>query len=79
MKILSNLAAEAADGTWPAAGTMIAVMDESKIDGKRSGVFRQVELGPKGLVIHRGGDGVAIPLAELLKLAEVHEPALKPS
>jgi hypothetical protein len=79
MKILSNLTAQADEGNWASVGTMIAVVDEAKIDGKRTGVFRQVELGPKGLVIHSGGDGVAIPLAELLKLAEGQAPALKAS
>lgn len=77
MKILSKLSAQVNAGTWSASGTMVAIADEVKVNGKRTGFFRQVELSPGGLVVHNGGDGVMVPLSEILALAEAHEPLLK--
>lgn len=45
-------------------------------DEPSPGFIRKVSLGAGGLVISHGENKVAIPLAELLALAEKHEPAL---
>ena len=77
MKILSKLsAAESIEATWtePRGGVISAVFDESE-----PGVIRRITLMGGGIIINRGDVRVAIPLEDLLTLAEKCEPALRAS
>ena len=75
MKIIGNLTAEnVTEGDLPETrGVITAVHDEPV-----SGFFRSIKLTGDGIVIAKGNAAVAIPLAELLKLAEAHEELLCP-
>jgi hypothetical protein len=75
MITLTNLTAEI-DSTsefCESRGILHTVHDEPV-----RGFFRRASLGASGLVLRRGDDAVAIPMAELWKLAEQHELRLRP-
>lgn len=75
MKIITQLSGESTDGLWAErCGWRQVLHIESQ-----PGHFRQAMMGSAGLVIQdTQGHAVAIPLAELVALAEQHEPKLLP-
>jgi hypothetical protein len=76
MKILTIVqTAVATDSQWDERlGVMQAIHHEAS-----PGHFVHVTLGGAGLAILHGDAAVAIPLAELLRIAALHEPSLGPA
>ena len=74
MKTLTNLAATLTETNYTEPhGVRAAVLHEPV-----EGWFVQVRLGSSGVTVDHGPWKVAIPLAEIIALAELHEPGLKP-
>ena len=74
MKTIENLVGTSEDKPFnEPRGVITGVHDESY-----PGWFRRVSLGSAGLQVTKGDVGVVIPLDALLKLAEAHEPGLRP-
>ncbi len=74
MKIISITKSTAVEGNLPEArGTLTQVHDEPV-----KGFFRRARLTGNALILERGDKAVGLPLAEVWKLAELHEPAMVP-
>ena len=74
MKILTQLSATPIEAQWTEPrGILQAVHDEPV-----PGFIRSASLGAGGVLIKKGDAVLGIPLAELFRLAEAHEPAMIP-
>lgn len=75
MKILTNLAPVITDGEPTGPRGYIQAIHDAPV----SGFFRKVTLGPAGLTIHLADKPkVFIPLAEILRAAELADDSLIP-
>lgn len=75
MILLSSFTASAAPGQLPASrGNIQSVHYEVG-----PGQFIHIALNAAGLVIRHGDTAVGLPLPELVKLAQEHEPAFLPA
>lgn len=74
MKQLTELSATASEAEWREPRGVIQTIHDEPVKG----FFRRITLGAAGLVIRCKAGEVGIPLDALLKLAEQHEPKLRP-
>ena len=74
MKILTSLSATAVEGEYTERHGILNNVTEEPARG----FFRVASLSAGGLLLKRGEAQVVIPLAELWRLVETHEPALSP-
>lgn len=74
MKTLINITGHALEGSWadPRGHISVAHYEVSP------GCFLHLALGEAGLCIFSGQTKVGFPAAELVRLAQVHEPSLQP-
>jgi len=74
MKVLGALLAQVSDGDIAMGRGVVAAVHHEL----GPGCLVRVELDTSGLRIFNGDVGVALPLAELIVLAQAAEPRLKP-
>jgi hypothetical protein len=74
MIVLENLSAMRSELAYHEARGILQTVHEEPVPG----FFRRATIGPAGVVLSSGDAEVAIPLAELFRVAAVHEPRLNP-
>ena len=74
MKIIQDLNGTTGNADFPNRPNVLTAVHNEP----RSGFFRQALLTSDGLILRRRNHEIGIPLHELFKLAEQHEPALTP-
>lgn len=74
MKLLADLSATLSEGEYVEPRDNVTVLHDEPVPG----FFRRITLGAAGLVVSVGNEKLAVPLAEILKLAEQHHEGLRP-
>lgn len=74
MKLLTQLAAVAQEGVYPPSRGVVAALHHEIAPG----CILRIELDDAGLRVFNGDVGVAVPLADLVALAQSGEPRLIP-
>lgn len=74
MKIITLTQSTAADGAPPPPLGKIAIIHDEPVPG----FFRKFKVQSDAIILEHGDQAVTIPLAELWRVAERHEPALRP-
>lgn len=76
MITITNIVGQKSETPAPAAG--VGGLRQAVHAEIVPGAFLAITLAAEGLRIHHGPDGVFIPLADLILLAQAHAPALHP-